>query len=306
MTAWSIQSFIAMHEAGTNPKDPRGDIDFASLCARYPEFADIGVEDGHVSGPHGEIPVRTYRPAVPSSSGLLWMHGGGFIGGDLDMPEANWTSLALAACGITVVSVDYRKALHGVTYPIPSDDILAAWKWASDELRAGGIDRLHLGGASAGGNLAAGVAKRLRDDNSALPASVLLIYPTLHFDLLPPSAEGASALARLNPVARFPADDMHAMNMQFIGRSTLRNDQYAFAGNGDVSGLPPILVVASEADDLRSSGEEFVRQVVAVGGTACLEVEPNSTHGHLDQPYEPQGARTIAKMVDWLAARPSA
>lgn len=306
MTAWSIQSFITMHEAGMSPKDPREDIDFASLSARYPEFVDIGIEDVHVAGPHGEIPVRTYRPAAPSNSGLMWVHGGGFIGGDLDMPEANWTSLALAARGITVISVDYRKALRGVTYPIPSDDVLAAWTWANNELRADGIDRLHLGGASAGGNLAAGVAKRLRDDNSASPASVLLIYPTLHFELLPPSAAGESALALLNPVARFPADDVRAMNMQFIGRSELSDDQYAFPGHGDLSGLPPVLVVVSEADDLRSSGEEFVRQVAAAGGTVRLEIEPNSTHGHLDQPYEPQGARTIARMVDWVAPRPSA
>jgi acetyl esterase/lipase len=103
------------------------------------------------------------------------VHGGGFVGGDLDMAEANWVSLALAARGYAVLSVEYRKALHGVHFPIPSDDVLAAWNWATAHAPDFGAapDALHLGGASAGGNLVAGVTKRLRDANGVVPVSLV-------------------------------------------------------------------------------------------------------------------------------------
>ena len=87
------------------------------------------------------------------------MHGGAFIGGYLDMPESNWVALELAARGIPVFAVDYTKCLGDVHYPVPSDDVLAAWQHARDhaeELLGVQPDALLLGGASAGGTLTAG------------------------------------------------------------------------------------------------------------------------------------------------------
>jgi acetyl esterase len=81
-------------------------------------------------GPHGPVPVRIYTPSreVPAGSpGLVWLHGGGFIGGDLDMREADWTSREVcAAAGAVVVSVDYRLAVGGVCYPVPHDRLRAS------------------------------------------------------------------------------------------------------------------------------------------------------------------------------------
>ena len=89
------------------------------------------------------------------------------------MPEAHWVSLYLAAHGISVLSLDYRKALHGVKYPAPSNDVLAGWQWALenfDALGLGTADDLHLGGASAGAALTAALTGRLRDGAGQMPA----------------------------------------------------------------------------------------------------------------------------------------
>ena len=77
--------------------------------------------------------------------------------------------------------LDYRKALHGVRFPAASNDVLGGWRWAVEHTDELGVDvaRLHLGGASAGANLVAGVAKRLRDGAGRAPASVVLAYPPL-------------------------------------------------------------------------------------------------------------------------------
>ena len=101
-------------------------------------------------GPHGPVPVRIYEPPAGERTGrpcLVWAHGGGFLGGDLDMREADWTAREVCArAGAVVVSVDYRLAVDGVSYPVPHDDTVAAVAWVRDNAAALGIDaRPHLG-----------------------------------------------------------------------------------------------------------------------------------------------------------------
>ena len=72
---------------------------------------------------------------------LVWAHGGGFLGGDLDMREADWTAREVCVrAGAVVVSVDYRLAVDGVCYPVPHDDTVAAIAWVRDHAAALGID----------------------------------------------------------------------------------------------------------------------------------------------------------------------
>jgi acetyl esterase/lipase len=74
------------------------------------------------------------------------------------MPESDMVARELShRAGAVVFAVDYRLAVEGVTYPVPHDDVVAAWRWAVDEAQRLGVEprRIALGGASAGGNLAA-------------------------------------------------------------------------------------------------------------------------------------------------------
>ena len=85
--------------------------------------------------------LRAGRRRADGRPCLVWAHGGGFLGGDLDMREADWTAREVCArAGAVVVSVDYRLAVDGVCYPVPHDDTVAAVAWVRDHAEALGID----------------------------------------------------------------------------------------------------------------------------------------------------------------------
>ena len=296
-----IRDAIRYLEAHGDPPDPRTDIDTASLVAAYPGLARVTVTDHVVEGPHGPQPARLYRdPSQPARAGLVWVHGGGFIGGRLDMPESHWVALTLASHGVSVLTADYHKALNGVHFPVPSDDVLAAWEWATGRADLLGVPaaRLHLGGASAGGNLVAGVVARLRDAGRPLPASVVLVYAVMHSVLPEPSPELGARLAEagIDP----SPEHGRVLNENFVGSVEALDDPYAFAGQGDVSGLPPVYVLNADMDALRSSGEEYARQVAEAGGEVLVELEPGARHGHLDRPYSAEGCASVERLAAWL------
>ena len=84
------------------PAEARPDVDTESLRRRFPHLGKVSVSDLIVESPHGPQPARVYRDptAEPSGKALVWVHGGAFLGGYLDMPESNWVALELAARGI--------------------------------------------------------------------------------------------------------------------------------------------------------------------------------------------------------------
>ena len=234
----------------------------------------------------------------------MWVHGGAFIGGNLDFGEAHWVGLAIAAAGIPVLSLDYRKSLRGVHYPVPSDDVLDGWLWATthaDELRTS-PDAVHLGGASAGGNLVAGVTKRLRDGAGPLPKTLVLVYPIVHGELpaLPPDLE---ALAAAAPGPGFSPDVVREMTLQYAGSEAVLDDPYAFAPNGDLAGQPPVFILNSQSDFLRASGQAYADALAAAGVDVTVVMEPDTSHGHVNGPDMPGAIDSIERIVAWLRDR---
>lgn len=278
------------------PVDPRPDIDTESLRRRFPRLAQVKTTDLTVETPHGPQPARAYRDdtAEPVGRALVWVHGGAFIGGYLDMPESNWVALELAARGIPVLAIDYVKCLGDVHFPAPSDDVLAAWRFARShaaELLGVEADALLLGGASAGGNLAAGAVARLRDGREPMPDGMVLVYPALHPDGAHPDS--------------LPNPDSAALqlSLNFAGGPDGLHDPHAFPGLGNPAGYPPTLVVVCELDGLRPSGEAFARRLSEAGSDATLYVEAGADHAHLNEPADPTAARTIEVMSGWIADR---
>src|SRR5829696_6462595 len=181
-----IESF----EAAFADPATRARLDEFMSITDAPAPPAVDVRDDAAPGPHGPVPVRIYTPTGGGADlpCLVWLHGGAFRMGDLDMPEADWTARQICErAGAVVVSVDYRLCVGGVTYPVPHDDVVAALRWVRDNAVSLGVDadRISLGGASAGGNLAAGATLRLRDDDGWLPAALLLAYTTVH-PIVPP------------------------------------------------------------------------------------------------------------------------
>ena len=286
--------------------------------------------------------VRVYpadAAALRPTPGLVWAHGGGFVAGDLDMPEADWVARALAARGITVVSIDYRLVGDGSgRYPAGSDDVLAAWTWTLDHADELGLDpeRVAIGGASAGANLVTGAVLRLlgstrgsrrreapfRDPEArdtgfetptpsapqpadgALPAGVVLAYPTLHAEQPAPDA-ALRALLDANPTAdRFFPAAVRAMYEAYLGGPVDDAPLFAVPGRAaasDLAGFPPVLMINDEADELRVSGEAFAATLVEAGVPVDLVVEPGTEHGHLNRPDEPAASASIERVVRWIA-----
>ncbi|WP_401000049.1 alpha/beta hydrolase [Agromyces sp. GXQ0307] len=221
--------------------------------------------------------VRVYpadAAAARRTPALVWAHGGGFVAGDLDMPEADWVARAFAARGVTVVSVDYRLvgADGANVYPAGSDDLLAAWSWTRVHADDLGIDpvRIVVGGASAGANLTAGAVLRTlcltpgrrgpgtsgsaggadRSPDAAVeaapgsdapsagftPAGVFLAYPTL-LAVQPAPDAALRAMLDANPVAdRFGPARVLEMYETYLG------------GAVDGAPLPAVPGLATPAD----------------------------------------------------------
>jgi acetyl esterase/lipase len=232
--------------------------------------------------------VRVYTP--PSSTGidrpgLVWVHGGAFLGGDLDMREADGVAREICArAGAVVVSVEYRLCHGGVTYPVPHDDVVAAVRWVRDNAASLGVDRISVGGASAGANLAAGATLRLRDDDAWQPAALVLAYPVAHPSLPPASASLTALMADLPRMLRFLPADTAFINSNYLGGANSRADGYAMPGIAVLDGLCPVLVLDAEFDDLRPSGETFGAQLAAASVDVQHVLVPGLPHGFLNQP----------------------
>ncbi|MDY0908406.1 alpha/beta hydrolase fold domain-containing protein [Microbacterium sp. CFBP9034] len=252
--------------------------------------------------------VRVYPARAPHGAGLVWAHGGGFAGGDLDMPEADSVARSLASRGTTVVSVDYRLAGDGCRYPAPSDDILAAWAWAVDNAARLRVDpsRLAIGGASAGGNLVAGATLRLIERGVAvLPALVVLAYPTLLAVQPEPGPELRAALDADPDADRFGPDAVRGMYQNYLGHPVDRAPLPAVPGAAtaaDLAEFPPTLMINGDVDELRVSGEVFAATLASADRPIEVVTEPGTTHGHLNRPDLPAASVSLDRIATRLAA----
>ncbi|MEU7003227.1 alpha/beta hydrolase [Nonomuraea sp. NPDC046570] len=224
----------------------------ATLLSVAPE-PDPGVAVSHhrVPVPGGEITVRILRPAdLPGPAPVyLFLHGGGWVHGDLDTGDVECGPMAsLVPC--VVVSVDYRLAPEH-PFPTPLEDCLAAYAWLLAQ--APGLDadpaRIAVGGTSAGANLAAALCLAARDRGLPLPVLQYLDVPAL--DLTPESALGASG----GPLTAAAVQEFASL---YVGDGDPRHPYASPLHATDLSGLPPAVVVVSEHDPLRDHGERYL------------------------------------------------
>lgn len=266
---------------------------------------DLEIAEPDLEGPRGRIDLRTYTPIGAADAPVfVWIHGGAFVFGDLDMNEADWVSRRIAERGVVVVSLDHRKATEGITHPVPLDDIEAGWRWAAEHTveLAGSTAAPHLGGASAGANLAAACALRCRDEGP-VPSSLVLVYGVFHSVIPAPDSRLAEALALLGPGHYIDDEIVRRINLNYLGSEDRFHDHEAFPGLADLRGFPSTFVLNADIDGLRPSGELFAQQL-SLSGTACeLELEPESHHGYLEQAGE-QALRSIDRILRWIDRTP--
>ena len=298
-----LDGITSIREAYTTPAGLERIRQYESWEPAVPP-PDVDTREDAAPGPHGPVPVRIYTPpdAEPTGRpGLVWLHGGGFIGGDLDMREADWTAREVCArAGAVVVSVDYRLAVEGVHYPVPHDDTVAAVTWVRDCAEDLGIDsaRISIGGASAGANLTAGAALKLRDRDGWQPASLVLAYGVFHALTPAPAPSLAAALAELPPMFAREPEAGSPLHENYLGGPLSSGDGYAFPANAVLEGLCPTLVINGEYDELRASGEAFTAAVAVAGVDVRQVLARGVLHGFLNQPAE---LEPVASCLDLIA-----
>jgi len=252
-----------------------------------PTPPQVDVRHDSAPGPHGPVPVRIYTPTGGGADlpCFVWLHGGAFRMGDLDMPEADWTARQVCdRAGAVVVSVDYRLCVGGVRYPVPHDDVVAALRWVRDNAVSLGVDadRISLGGGSAGGNLATGAALKLRDEDGWVPAALLLAYTTFHAVVPPAGPSLAPLLEEVPRVLRFLPEVRRGITENYLGGPASRADGYAMPGNAVLEGLCPVLLLNAEYDDLRASAEVFAGQLAVAGVDVRQVLARGMLHGFLN------------------------
>ena len=255
------------------------------------------VDDRTIPGPAGEIPVRIYIPAHGDPMPLLvYFHGGGWVQGDLDGSDLPLRKIANHACCV-VVSVDYRLAPEH-RFPAAIDDCFAATEWAAEHAADLGADptRIAVGGASAGGNLAAAVALLARERGGPALTHQALIYPVTNHAFDTPSyesnADGYSLTKR----------SMQWYWDHYLGRDG--GDWRASPAQAkDLSGLPPALVVTAEFDPLCDEGEAYAERLRQAGVPVICTRYDGQIHGFFNMPEAiDDGERAIAEVGEALKA----
>jgi acetyl esterase len=233
------------------------------------------VHDRTIPGADGELPIRIF---VPGGQGplpvLTYFHGGGWVIGNLEVVDKPCRALA-AATGAIVVATQYRMAPE-TKFPGAVDDCYAALQWVAGNAAEFGGDPNRLGviGDSAGGNLAAVVALKARDEGGPRIRAQVLTYPvTDATSNLPSRRENAEGY--LLTSASMDWFWRHYLREPGDGKNPYASPLLA----SDHSGLPPALVLTAEFDPLRDEGEAYAERLKAAGVSVTVRRYDGLIHG---------------------------
>ncbi|MDA0634228.1 alpha/beta hydrolase [Nonomuraea sp. MCN248] len=262
------------------PLFPRADLtdpiaereSFAALATALPppDTANLDVENRTVPA-DPDVPVRIYRPHQAQGA-IVWLHGGGFVMGDLET-EHPWAARLADASGATVISVGYRLAPEN-PFPAALDDACAVLAWAAGHAAGLGIDpeRIAVGGHSAGGGLAAATALRARDERGPAIRFQLLNQPGLDDRQETWSARNFTDTPWMN------RDKVTASWRHYLG-STPATPYAAPARAADLSGLPPAYIATAELCPNRDEEIAYALRLLQAGVSVELHQWPGTFHG---------------------------
>ncbi len=255
--------------------------------------------DRTIPGPRGDIRIRIYRPhAQEGLPVLLFMHGGGFILGDLDSHDEAARVLTMKADCVTV-AVDYRLAPEN-PFPAAPDDCYAALLWTAGHAAEFGGDasRIAVCGDSAGGNLAAVMTLRTRDEGGPRICGQVLIYPltdAVDAEEFKPADDGRLYF--------FKAKDGAYFNSLYFGdMAEARRPQASPMFAESVARLPPALVLTAEYDPLCRQGEAYAARLKAAGVEVTTRRYAGAIHAFVTMPL-PMAAEALAECAAWLTRR---
>ena len=234
--------------------------------------------------------VRIYRDsAAPGLPVVVYLHGGGWVSGGLEMNDGLCRMLATSIRSV-VVSVDYRLAPE-YPYPAALFDVLEALQWTRRNAERIGADptRLSIAGTSAGGNLAAAACLLARELGIDRPQLQVLLYPVLDVPTDTQSYMDHSTGYLLE------REQMEWYWDSYLPRRAERIPAYAAPARcDDLCGLPPAVVVAAEYDPLRDEAEAFGERLINSGVPTAAIRCAGMIHGFLSFLEAIPTARTAA------------
>ena len=266
-----VEAFIPLLPQ-LDPSDPVGARRmFAEIAAApVPDSPGMDVEDRTVPGEPG-VPVRIYRPHQAQGA-IIWLHGGGWVVGDLDT-EHPWATRLADGSGAVVISVGYRLAPEH-PFPAAFDDAYAVLTWTAEHAAELGIDpdRIAVGGHSAGGGLAAGVALRARDQQGPPIRFQLLNQPGLDDRMETWSARN------FTDTPWWDRERLTAAWGHYLG-DTPASPYAAPARAEDLSGLPPAYIATAEFCPNRDEDILYALRLLQAGVSVELHQWAGTFHG---------------------------
>jgi len=253
---------------------------FAEIAAQIPPVDGVDTEDMSIPGPDGapDVTLRVYTPKNMSGKmpGLLWIHGGGYILGNYEIDD-NSVKRMCVNTGCVIASTNYRLAPEN-PFPAPIEDCYASLKWMVENAENINIDksRMAIGGGSAGGGLAAGLAIMTRDKGEIDLALQLLVYPMIDDRNITPSSHS------INDPRTWDREKNIFAWKAYLGDSSDGNEVSPYAAAArtkDLSGLPPAYIVVGELDLFLDEDIEYAQRLMQAGVSTELHVYPGATHG---------------------------
>lgn len=254
------------------------------------------VTDLTVTGAVGPIQARHYRTDEPAAPLLVFFHGGGHVIGSIDTHD----DLCREICRegrVHVLSVDYRLAPEHKA-PAGPEDAYAAYVWACEHAAELGADpqRVAVGGDSAGGNLAALVSLRARDEKTPGPALQLLLYPMTDI--------GGQTRSRTLFARGFllTKRDIDWFTERFLGDAPAEGADSRVSPllADDLSGLPPALVVTAGFDPLRDEGRQYADAMRRAGVPVDYREYGSLIHGFAN--FFPLGGASATATAEVISA----
>lgn len=254
-------------------------------------------------GANGPRPARLYDAVTGDDDTprptLLYLHGGGWIQGNLDTHDGLCGKMA-AWAGIRVISYDYRLAPEN-KFPAGLDDAVACYRALIESPDDWGIDinRLAVGGDSAGANLTAAMLHDLQGMGVQMPAAQVLIYPAIDTRLTSGSMQALRA-AYVLPVKR-----IHWYLEQYLPTDQDWNDpRVAPIFSDRLAGQPEALIVIAGHDPLWDDGLAYAKLLQQAGGQAEVVEFPGQVHAFVSiTDVIPQGNQALHRVADWLKSK---
>jgi acetyl esterase len=222
-------------------------------------------------------PARLYRPVPGPTPLAVYLHGGGWVIGDLETHDRACRRLA-AGSGVAVLALDYRRAPEH-PWPAAVDDTVAALRWIASrppELELA-PESVGIAGDSAGGTIAALACVRVRDETpEALPRVQVLIYANT--DL----GNSGASMAEKGHGFGLDVEDVEWFNSQWVPDPSMRADpRVSPLFVQDLSGLPEAVVITNEHDPLRDQGEAYAERLREAGVPVKARREPGMIHNFM-------------------------